>query len=327
MTASLSQPQSFPEVDPDFRRRSGDIFRKWEGGDLSYADTLKALREMMLEAEYARNIVHQGRIENLMGILNGYRANLNQSILHFEQARKYYDEAGAQQYIAACDLNLGETYRLKGNFTKARTYFRRAYETSRELGVASTQTVALANEGQLYLSMKDRRMARQILTEALTLSQMPWEDEDTNEEFTARLDIACEIHYALATLCIQEERLQEAWDHASAAYEIAQTLKYPLRLGFAHRALGDVITVLGQAPEPSLNREPDEYYRKALEYFREIKSEGEVGKTLLNQGHSLARRGKSRRAATLYQQAMVIFTKLGMTDDAARAAEAQLSVI
>jgi hypothetical protein len=52
--------------------------------------------------------------------------------------------------------------------------------------------------------------------------------------------------------------------------------------------------------------------------------EGDVAKTMFARGKSLVRRGKKASAAKLFQQALVIFEKLGMRDDAAKAAEAQM---
>ena len=56
-------------------------------------------------------------------------------------------------------------------------------------------------------------------------------------------------------------------------------------------------------------------------------AEGELAKTMYEHGRSLMRRDKKMPAARKLQQAMVIFTRLGMVDDAAKAAEAQLMVL
>ena len=101
----------------------------------------------------------------------------------------------------------------------------------------------------------------------------------------------------------------------------------PVRLGFAHRAIGDVMTELGESPDPEFGNDPDEHYQAAVDAFRQIKAEGEVGKTFFAQGQSLTKRHKRRLAGRKFQQAMVIFTKLGMTDDASKAAEAQMLII
>ncbi len=48
---------------------------------------------------------------------------------------------------------------------------------------------------------------------------------------------------------------------------------------------------------------------------------------MLAHARCLAGHGRRTTAARKLQQAMIIFTRLGMTDDAAQAAEAQLQVI
>lgn len=327
MTTQTQKPPSEPSVDPEFRRRTNDVFGQWQRGELSYGDTLKALLDLQQEAIEAKNLMNQGRIENLLGIIHGYRGDLNQSIVHFEQARRLNENAGAEAELSVIDLNIGETYRLKGNFTRARSYFHRASQMAKKLNKYGTQANALTNEAQMWLSLKSYRKARMILEEALELCYRPWEEEETDGDRRSRLDVTCEAHHTMVAIALSEEDHETAWENAQKAHDVAQELQYPLRLGFANRAIGDVLTVLKASPDDAFKDDPDEYYRIALDYFQEIKSESEVAKTLYHHGRSLAKRGKGRRAAKLYQQSMIIFTKLGMTDDAAKAAEAQLEVL
>jgi tetratricopeptide (TPR) repeat protein len=324
---TTDSPQQQPTVDPEFRAQTAQILSEWERGNTSYGDALKQLNTLLEQARQQGNLMHQGRVENLLGIMHGYRADLNQSIVHFEQARRLHEQVGALAELATIDLNIGETYRLKGNFTRARSYFHRASQTARQLERKDTEANALNNEGQMWLSLKSYSKAQMILNEALVLCEAPWRDDEDETLYRSRMHVVCEANHALVAIALQESKYEEAWQHAKQAYEIAQAMQYPLRLGFANRALGDVLTVYSDVPDEDLRKDPDEYYRMALDYFREIKTEGEVGKTLYHHGRSLAKRGKARRAAKLYQQAMVIFTKLGMTDDAAKAAEAQLDIL
>lgn len=325
--ATTQNQKPLTTLAPEFRQKTSQLLSEWEKGKTSYADTLAELLTLLEQARKENNPMHEGRVENMLGIMHGYRADLNQSVVHFEQARRCYETIKALPELATVDLNIGETYRLKGNFTRARAYFHRASQTAKELGRLDTQTNALNNEGQMWLSLKSYRKASMILEEALALSNKPWKDDENENDVKNRLDVTCEIYHGLVAIALQEGNYPTAWQYAKKAYEIAETLQHPLRLGFANRAIADVLTVANDLTDGNFDDDPDTYYRIALDNFRDIKSEGEVGKTLFQHGRSLAKRGKSRRAAKLYQQAMMIFTKLGMTDDAAKAAEAQLDIL
>jgi hypothetical protein len=58
-----------------------------------------------------------------------------------------------------------------------------------------------------------------------------------------------------------------------------------------------------------------------------VDAQAEVGRTIYSHALSLAKRGRRRHAAQLFREAMVTFTQLSMTADAADAADAQLQVM
>lgn len=332
MTAELNPAPAVPApiepaADPEFQQRVGAVLNAWETNQQNYQDTTTALNDLKQESINAANAVHLAIVENAFGILHGYRANYNQSIVHFEAARRLYQQAGALSQLARSDLNLGESYRLKGNYARARTYFHQAYERAKEHNIRSIQTIALTNEGQMWLTLRSYEKARETLARALEQGELPWDDPEPERQRLNRLGNNCETHYAFVDVLLNQENFVEAWQHARRAHDIAKELNRPMRMGFAQRALGNVITYLKTPPDDGFSSDPDDYYKQALAAFKEVKAEGEVAKTLFAQGKSLVRRGKRRSAATLFQQAMIIFTRLGMTDDAARAAEAQLDVI
>ncbi len=320
--------QQYPDIDPAFKERINAIYHQWHDGELPFSEALEKLEALWQETIDDDNLVNRGGIENTLGIMQGYRGNYDESTTRFEKALELFDSGGAKGRMVACVLNIGETYRLRGNFTRARSYFHRAYQTSKELNRLRNQSVALANEGQMWISLNSMEKARSTLEKALSIGERAIDEQETSkEERISNLDNLCEIHHALVTVCLDEKSPLEAWEHARQSYELAQQMNREIRIGYANRALGDVITELVSIPDDDFRNDPDYYYDAALTAFRNVKSEGEVGKTLLAKGKSLVKRNKKRSAGRLFQQAMVIFTRLGMTDDAARAAEAQMSAI
>ncbi len=317
--------QNGQEIEPEFRARVNSIYDSWQSGELPFSEAYKQLEVMKYEAASAGHLANQGGVEMILGIMQGYRAKLNESIRHFELARGLFEQAGNQERMTICMLNIGETYRLRGNFTRARHFFRAAYESAVSMENIRTQVTALANEGQMLLSMGLLSDAYDTLKKALELGRnvVPENDREANQ----LLDTQCEIHYALAVILLRLNEPETAWKHARKSLLIAEDLGVPLRMGYANRALGEVITALGQAPEEAFSSDPDTYFHASAQAFRGIRADGELAKTMYAHGRSLAHRQKRNAAARKLKEAMVLFTRLGMTDDAAKAAEAQLEVL
>lgn len=309
------------EPTPEFNARCLAIVQEWQRGSLPYADACTQLTVLGREASASHHLVNQGRVEQLFGYMKSYRGELNAAIHHYERARALYNQAGNQRRVGTCDLNMGEAYRYKGNFKRARELYEKAYEAFKQVGDHEGEALAIGNKGQMLLSMGQLDSARADLEEGYRIAvSLP------ADEFFERNSILCETHHALALLHLANGDLETAWAETQRAYQIAQTTGEPLETGFANRAVAEVLTA-GYSPSNGFSSNPDIYYQLASEAFSAIHAEGEIARTMFAQAKSLARRGRRMTAARKLQLAMGIFTHLGMVDDAAKAAEAQLEVL
>jgi len=257
----------------------------------------------------------------MLGYVYHYRGNLNISIQHYESARRLYNRVNNFDRVATVDLNLGENYRFKGDFDQALRLFRAAYKMVAELGNLRIQTLATVAEGLTLLTVAQYTRAFHVLEQGLQLTHQWTGDDDKLTE------ILCEIYHGMAVIHLKDGDTQSAWHCALQALEIAYENEYPLHLGYANRTMGEVITQCGNVPDSDFASDPDEYFKAALNAFKSIHAEAEIARTMFAQGMSLAARGRRTTAGRLLQQAMIIFTRLDMVDDAARAAEAQLAVL
>lgn len=313
-----------PQVDPNFQTELNSIVFQWQSNQLSYNDALEAMEQLRQRTVRENMPVHEGLIENSLGIVEGIRSNLGKSLTHFETSRRIFEACGARSRIGNASLNIGETHRIRGNFQRARNYFQEAYEIARQHNNLGIQANALANEAQIWCSMRQYDSAYDLLLKAEALCQHPWQDDEPERVTRARMSCECEVHHAFVEVYLSRQDIEAAVQHAQHGLELAQQVGDAHIIGMANRAMGNALTAL-HAHDSSYN--PDDYFRAAISSFNEIKAEGDVGKTLLAQGKSMAERGRKRSAAQLFQRAMEIFTRAGMTNDAAMAAEAQLSVI
>lgn len=313
-----------PQVDPNFQVELNGIVFQWQSSNLSHNDALEAIEQLRQRAIRDNTPIHEGLIENSLGIMEGIRSNLGKSLTHFETSKRIFEACGARSRIGNASLNIGETHRIRGNFQRARSYFQEAYEIAKQYDNLGIQANALTNEAQIWCSLRQYDSAYDLLLKAEALCQHPWQDDEPERMTRARMSCECEVHHAFVDVYLYRELLEDAVRHAQRGLELAQQVGDALIIGMANRAMGNALTAL-HAHDASYN--PDDYFRAAITSFNEINAEGDVGKTLLAQGKSMAQRGRKRSAAQLFQRAMEIFTRAGMTNDVAMAAEAQLSVI
>lgn len=317
MSASY-QPTAEPTA--AFNERCLNVIRRWESGLLPFQTAFDQMKALSHEAVLRRQVAEQARAEGLLGYLEGYRGNLNASIHHFERSRALFQQVGNAHRVAICDLNLGESYRYKGDFSRARSLFEKAYDSFDELNEPVDAALALGNKGQMLLSMGRLAEAEDDLRQSYHMAlQIPADSEE-------REVMLCELHHALANLYILQGLTEDAWREACAAYQLGINGAGALGKGFGCRAVGEVVTYTDLCPE-GFTPDADLYYQAANEAFREIDAEGEMARTMFAHARSLARRGRRMTAARKLQHAMIIFTRLGMVDDAARAAEAQLEIL
>lgn len=299
------------------------VLRRWETGELPLKEAVTLITHKAREAVADNHLANQGRAEHLLGYMQHYRGDLNASIRHYDRARALFQKVGNERRVATMDLNNGENYRLKGDFTRARRLYQSAYTTADRLGDIPLKTMAIVNEGLALQESGQKTAALKALREGLELT----------DQWTDRLDrlpgLRCEIHHGLSEIYLANNQISDAWTHARQTLTTARLSGEPKQIGYAYRALGEVVTMMDAIPadDDTMPTDPDEFFRLALHAFREVNMEAEVARTMFAQARSLATRGRRTMAARKLQQVMIMFSELGMVDDAAKAAEAQLAVI
>jgi tetratricopeptide (TPR) repeat protein len=318
----VAQTQVSPDSEPtaEFNERCMALITGWRQGDIPTEEVTQKLKTLASEAASNGHAANQGRAEHLSGYIQHYLGNYTISNKHYDAARRLFQRVGNRLRIATMDMNMGENYRYRGEFKRAQHLYRSAYAAANDLNDLRIMTISITNEGLTLISTGDFATARQALEEGLTLAEQ-WQEDEQKEA------LATEIHYGLAQVDLALNNGSSAWNHATHALTHANNSDNLHSVGLAYRILGDTMTALGQVQAGALFNNPDDYYRAALETFREIDAEAEIARTVFQYARSLAKRGRRRNAAQLLRDAMDIFTKLGMTDDAAHAADEQLRVL
>jgi tetratricopeptide (TPR) repeat protein len=322
MVSINQQPSHEPTV--EFNQRCMDVLRQWEQGDISFDGAIHALVALSREAEANHQDINQGRAEQLLGYIQHYRGNLDASVHYNERARALYHRAGNLRRVAIIDLNQGENYRFKGDFVRAVRLYQSAQRIAEQYSDIAMLTMATVNEGLVLVTLGKNTEARRVLMRGLELAPQHPQEMDTQRQTFSRL--SCEIHHGMAVINLRENNPEAAWEEAAKALSLAEKTGDPILRGYANRTIGDVLTELGEAPQAEYENDPDHYFRLALDAFRQLNAEAEIARTMYAQGVSLAKRGRRTAASRKLQHVMLEFSRLGMVDDAARTAEAQLAL-
>lgn len=308
---------------PEVQEKCRDILQEWQAGNLEFDDASAQLRNIQANAKLQGNIPDEARVEFVFGFIQGYRANLVLAEKHFSQAKELYASINDDARHLSCILNLGEIARQRGDFTKAHRLFDEAYANAKVMDDQwRAQTMALANKGQALISVNKLEDAQISLEQAYDLYEQLPEDQQLPA-------LLIEIQQGLATIYLQNGDFVQAWEASKHAFRLATEADQPLAVGMANRALAETLTELGEIPDEDRDEFPldiDSYFQEAMQAFRSIGAEGETARAMFSQAKSLGKRGRQIQAARRLQEAIIIFSRLGMVDDATKAAELQSEI-
>jgi tetratricopeptide (TPR) repeat protein len=317
----MVEPLKRVAIDPEFYQQIHDVYLSVMKGDMAFKVALDKTDNIRADLRKTDNIPAMGYLATTLGILYGYQQDYKKSLAHFDQARRYYQNAGDEYRTVVTMLNLGETYRLQGNLTRARRMFHEASEMVAGREEWRLEANALANEGLIYIEQNNINNARTVFQNALNASH---KQEATTDKFLENdWSTRSEMYYGLAQIDIIELAFNKAWDNAITALEYAEKSGMNIRLGQANRTIAQVISLLGHAPTDDFEDTPDPYFKKALEYFSKSELEVETAYTLVEQAQSFAKRGQTQAAYKCYTQAFTIFARKGLSKEAADTAEAR----
>jgi tetratricopeptide (TPR) repeat protein len=321
----VATDQAAPEPTPEFNTRCMELLAQWEGGQRPVEEVLATLTQMSQEAHTENHLVDQGRAEQLLAYVYHIRGHLETSIHHNERAHRLFMTAGNERRAGIIELNQGENYRFKGNFSRAVRLFQSAQRIAAKYDSLTAQTIATVNEGLVLVTLKQDKEAYRVLNAGFALADQWPLDTDSNRQSHGRM--LSEIYYGKAVIYLRAGEHQRAWSNAVEALRLANSTGDPILRGYANRTIAEVITALGGVPDDDYAASPDDYFREAMNAFKELDAQAEIARTMFAQAISLGQRGRRTTAARKLQHVMSIFSQLGMVDDAARAAEAQLGLI
>lgn len=311
------------EPSPEFVKRYTPIMRQWEAGTLPFEEVLKQFDVLRQDAIHEHHYANQAQIEIMIGVIYGFRGELDLAIQQQRAARMLFEQAGNRERMLLCDTNIAEAYQQKGNLVRARQIYNTAYVEAKRIRSIRIQAVSIANIGRIAMMQGAPEQARPALEEA---EQLTAQLDNENQ----KLRLFAEIYINQVSVYLQQNEPQHAWDSAQKGLQSAQKSGDLYSLGRANRSIAEVLITLKTAlpkVEEGVSTDPDVYFQTALNQFGEIKADYEIAHTLSLQGQNLAKRGQLASGARKVQQAARIFERLGLAKEAARATELQSQIL
>jgi tetratricopeptide (TPR) repeat protein len=322
------------EAQPEFEAKLRAVMQEWQNGDLPFVDAGEQITTLLGEATVADHPANIGRAETYLGIMQGHRGNYQIAIQHFDNSRAAFERLGNTRRMMIADLNLGETYRLKGDYRRAQRKFKAAIREAQKIEDIHSEITATVNEGLMLLNMKQMTSARTSFERGQGLIQQ-WMDSRDNTEDEAALALLsprCEIAYGMALVHLDAGDPQQAFESAKQAIALAEHSDKMMQ-GKTNRIMGEILTQLNPAdlppanPDDTLPRDAAVYFQNAYTIFNEMSAEADLARTFYAHALYLIQEGNKMGAARRLQRAIIIFAKRGMTQEAAQAAEAQAQVL
>ncbi len=306
----------------EFMQRCIPIMKQWEAGTVSFEDTVAQFDILRKEAIDAQHFANQAQIEIMIGVMHGFRSELDSAIQQFRTARMLFEQAGNKERVLLCDTNIAEIEQQKGNLVRARQTYNAAYMEAKRLNSLRVQAICLASIGRIALLQDAVEQARPALEEAERLVQQA-------PERARVLGLMCEIYRDLVSVYVLQNEPALAWSAARNALQTAQENQDLINLGRANCVIGELLTTIGAPSEPAddLPNDPDSFFQTAIGYFREIKADLEIAHTLCSYGKSLGKRGQAVNGARKVQQAARIYEQLGLMSETAKATELQGNIL
>ena len=298
------QSIGFFEKALEIARRIGD--RQGEGAALgnmgsAYANLgeyNKAIEFYVKDLEIARMIGDVQGEGSVLGDMGSAYANLgeyNKAIELHEKALEIAGKLGNVNGEGAALNNMGTVYRNLGDYRQSISFFEKALEIARRIGDRQGEGVALGNMGSAYAHLGEYHKAIEFYLKNLEIARMIG---------NVRGEGSALNNMGVAHMQLGDYR--KAIDIYEKALEIARKIGDRQGEGAALGNMGYTYAHLGEY------RKAIDFYVKDLEIARMIGDVRGTGTVLGNMGFAYAIIGYKEKSVKCFQEAIVIFKRLGL---------------
>jgi tetratricopeptide (TPR) repeat protein len=260
------------------------------------AAALEMRRQIADKRSIAVSLSNIGNIEKDRGLFDEAESCYREAMLLRRQVGDRYGHVISHN-------NLGALAFERGDLQQARDAWEDALSEAEQIGALPLQMILLNNIGETALHMGKLADARTRIERAMALAT---EMEDQRA--------TVEILRNLAMLELREGNNEAAAAHAGRCLDLAQQGQMREMVGRAFAALGEIhaVTLFDETADDDARLLAEDYFRRALQVFREARHEVEIAKALKRLGEFLIEQGRVDEGRTSLTEAALIFERLGL---------------
>ncbi|XP_068685183.1 tetratricopeptide repeat protein 28-like [Montipora foliosa] len=231
---------------------------------------------------------------NTSGKLGGSHSYFNADIEDHERKLKLAEETGDKRSEGLACVSLGNAYKRRGNFKKAKEYHERDHEIAKDLKDLVAEGRACCNIGNAYFGLGDFKRAISYHTRDLQIAK---DLGDVRGEGIAYSHLGvnyCSLGY-----------FKKAIDYHERSLEIATSVGDTKSEGNAYGNLGSVYYNLGDFGKAV------EYHDRSLQMSKDINDVAGEGEMYCNLGSDYHRLGDLKKAIDYHKLDLEISQELG----------------
>ncbi len=212
---------------------------------------------------------------NVCAIVNFDHGKIGIAQNYWEKCLSIAKEMNDKSLLAISLNNIGEIYRIRGEYEKAVGYYQKAYEQSQKSEDYIGMSVNLLNMGDVAYNSGDLKEAENYLRKSAEL----YEKHKNKERLSASY-----LH--LSKVLVDMGKEDEALKYGKDAYHLAEEINSKVKMGESLMAIGYVYKKMEGYGESLRN------YSKALDIFTEIGNKVSMSECELAMGEVLVLAGK-----------------------------------
>lgn len=325
-----------------------DILSDIKNGKIDHVIEILIKHENIKSKKKQTDTISKSRFEHYLGVLQLFNNPIN-SLDHFERAIKLNpDNLGILEdygvvllflgrptdainifsiiiekakkssqkfYLARSLTNLGELYRITGEFDKAITVLEKAQLIHRVIKDYEGLAANLSNLGEIYWNIKQYKKSEDTFFEAINLEIKNKNRLGLSSDY-GNLGVLYLTHGSInnshQALVKSEKYLQQAIEIDTELSNIIGLCNHLGNLGMVYSNMSDISKERIENHGESLRDKAMEFVLKALEYAQQCKYiEGEANQ-YSNLGVLFEDRGKDKEALDAWNEARNIYKKIGM---------------
>lgn len=282
-----------------------DILSRARTGELDYERSIRTLEKHLTIARDLGNMRLLAQTYNAIGAVEMDRGHLHLALETFHRAIQETEGHDIGYTQGVLYGNLGEAHRRLADFSAALEQFALAQPIFETVKADNNGwCIGENNRGWVYLALQEFETARTCFQHAL---------EGIHMNIDAAASTLVETYCGMAEVELHEQHIDQAWFNVNRAEEVTLNHGIHQQLPLVYLTQAHIVAIDG-------SQDPEDLYDKTREALRRYTMPPAMARFIFNEALYQQRYGNVPDMRRLGDEARLLFTELGMEQEAALAA-------